>query len=132
MRSCGRWRRSARASATWACISSRSAGCCGPRAGRRRWNTARSPSRPGRDSGSNRHPECSSMTPCESEGAAMLYVIHALDKNGEMPTRAKHYRDHRLHLDRAEDYNVDVITAGTLIADDGETPCGSIFVIDAS
>ena len=41
------WRRAA-------CISSRSAGCCGPRAGRRRWNTARSRSRPGRDSGSNR------------------------------------------------------------------------------
>jgi uncharacterized protein len=65
------------------------------------------------------------------EDAAMLYVIHALDKNGEMPARAKHYRDHRVHLDRAEDYNVDVITAGSLIADDGETPCGSIFVIDA-
>jgi uncharacterized protein YciI len=61
----------------------------------------------------------------------MLYVIHALDKPGELPTRAKHYRDHRLHLDRAEDYNVDVITAGTLVADDNETPCGSVFVIDA-
>ena len=61
----------------------------------------------------------------------MLFVIHALDKKGEMPTRAKHYRDHRIHLDRAEDYDVDVITAGTLIDDDGETPCGSVFVIDA-
>jgi uncharacterized protein YciI len=61
----------------------------------------------------------------------MLYVIHALDKEGELPTRAKHYRDHRIHLDRAEDYDVDVITAGTLVADDNETPCGSIFVIDA-
>jgi uncharacterized protein YciI len=61
----------------------------------------------------------------------MLFVIHALDKKGEMPTRAKHYRDHRIHLDRAEQYQVDVITAGTLISDDGETPCGSVFVIDA-
>ena len=61
----------------------------------------------------------------------MLFVIHALDKDGEMPMRAKHYRDHRIHLDRAEDYDVDVITAGTLIDADGETPCGSIFVIDA-
>ena len=60
----------------------------------------------------------------------MLFVIHALDKKGEMPTRAKHYRDHRIHLDRAEDYGVDVITAGTLLSDDGETPCGSIFVIE--
>ena len=28
-------------------------------------------------------------------------------------------------------YEVDVVTAGTLIADDRETPFGSIFVIDA-
>ena len=48
-----------------------------------------------------------------------------------MPTRAKFYRAHRIHLDNAEDYEVDVVTAGTLIADDGETPCGSVFVIDA-
>ena len=61
----------------------------------------------------------------------MLFVIHAIDKTGGMPTRAKFYRDHRIHLDRAETYDVDVVTAGTLVADDGETPCGSVFVIDA-
>ena len=55
----------------------------------------------------------------------MLFVIHALDKKGEMPTRAKHYRDHRIHLDHAEDYDVDVVTAGTLLADDGETPAAA-------
>jgi len=65
------------------------------------------------------------------QGAAMLFVVHATDKPGEMPTRAKFYRDHRVHLDKSEDYNVDVVTAGTLIGDDGETPCGSVFVIDA-
>jgi uncharacterized protein YciI len=65
------------------------------------------------------------------EEIVMLFVIHALDKKDEMPVRAKHYRDHRIHLDRAEDYDVDVITAGTLLADDGETPCGSVFVIEA-
>jgi uncharacterized protein YciI len=63
--------------------------------------------------------------------AAMLFVIHAIDRNDAMPTRAKFYRDHRIHLDRAGDHHVDVATAGTLIADDGETPCGSVFVIDA-
>ena len=62
----------------------------------------------------------------------MLFVIHAIDKKDGMPARAKHYRDHRIHLDKAEDYDVDVVTAGTLVADDGETPCGSIFVIDAT
>jgi uncharacterized protein len=61
----------------------------------------------------------------------MLWVVHATDKKDGMPTRAKFYRDHRLHLDKAEDYDVGVITAGTLVADDGETPVGSIFVIDA-
>ena len=61
----------------------------------------------------------------------MLFVVHALDKKNILPTRAKHYRDHRIHLDKAGDYAVDVVTAGTLLADDGETPAGSIFVIDA-
>jgi uncharacterized protein YciI len=61
----------------------------------------------------------------------MLFVIHAVDKADGMPTRAKFYRAHRVHLDQAERYNVDVVTAGTLVADDGETPAGSVFVIDA-
>src|SRR5689334_10807849 len=61
----------------------------------------------------------------------MLFVVHATDKKDIMPTRAKHYRAHRIHLDEAEKHHVDVATAGTLIADDGQTPCGSIFVIDA-
>jgi uncharacterized protein len=62
----------------------------------------------------------------------MLFVVHALDKKDILPTRAKHYRAHRIHLDRAEEHRVDVVTAGTLVADDGETPVGSIFVIDAA
>ena len=61
----------------------------------------------------------------------MLFVIHALDRRDGISTRAKFYRAHRIHLDQAERYNVDVVTAGTLVADDGETPVGSIFVIDA-
>jgi uncharacterized protein YciI len=61
----------------------------------------------------------------------MLFVIHAVDKTDGMPTRAKFYRAHRIHLDQAERYDVDVVTAGTLVADDGETPAGSVFVIDA-
>jgi uncharacterized protein len=62
----------------------------------------------------------------------MLFVVHALDKKDILPTRAKHYRAHRIHLDRAEEHAVDVITAGTLVDNDGETPVGSIFVIDAA
>ena len=61
----------------------------------------------------------------------MLFVVHATDRRDALPTRAKHYRAHRIHLDEADRYDVDVVTAGTLVADDGETPCGSVFVIDA-
>ena len=34
----------------------------------------------------------------------MLFVIYANDRKGGMPTRAKFYRDHRIHLDKAGDY----------------------------
>jgi uncharacterized protein len=61
----------------------------------------------------------------------MLFVVHAVDKTDMLPTRAKFYRAHRVHLDDAVNYDVDVVTAGTLVADNGETPVGSIFVIDA-
>jgi uncharacterized protein len=53
----------------------------------------------------------------------MLFVIHATDRRDGMATRAKFYRAHQ--------HNVDVVTAGTLLAADGETPVGSVFVIDA-
>ena len=62
----------------------------------------------------------------------MLFVVHALDKKAMMPVRAKHYRDHRIHLDKSAAHGVNVVTAGTLLADDGETPAGSIIVIDAA
>ena len=62
----------------------------------------------------------------------MLFVIHATDRKDGLPTRAKFYRANRQHLDDAAANDVDVVTAGTLIADDGETPVGSVFVIDAA
>ncbi len=61
----------------------------------------------------------------------MLFVVHATDRKDALATRAKFYRAHRIHLDKAEDHKVGVVTAGTLVADDGETPVGSVFVVDA-
>jgi uncharacterized protein len=61
----------------------------------------------------------------------VLFVVHATDRKDALATRAKHYRAHRVHLDEADKHHVDVVTAGTLVAQDGETPCGSVFVIDA-
>ena len=49
----------------------------------------------------------------------MLFVVHAVDKTDMLPTRAKFYRAHCVHLDDAANYDVDVVTAGTLVADDG-------------
>jgi uncharacterized protein YciI len=59
------------------------------------------------------------------------YVIHAVDRPDALATRAKHYRAHRVHLDRAADHKVAVMTAGTLVASDGETPVGSLFILEA-
>jgi len=61
----------------------------------------------------------------------MQFVVHAIDKADILATRAKFYRQHRIHLDEAGKHGIAVLTAGTLVADDGETPCGSVFVIDA-
>ena len=62
----------------------------------------------------------------------MLFVVHALDKKDILPTRAKHYRAHRIYLDHAEEHAVEVVTADILVADDGETPVGSIIIVDAA
>jgi uncharacterized protein len=59
------------------------------------------------------------------------FVVHAVDRPDVLATRAKHYRAHRIHLDQAGQHNVAVVTAGTLVAPDGETPVGSLFILEA-
>ncbi len=61
----------------------------------------------------------------------MLFVIHAMDRKDALTTRAKHYRAHRQHLDESAKHGVTVISAGSLVADDDETPIGSFFMVDA-
>jgi uncharacterized protein YciI len=61
----------------------------------------------------------------------MHFVIHAVDRPDALNTRAKFYRDHRIHLDQADRHRVKVVTAGTLVAADGETPVGSLFILEA-
>jgi uncharacterized protein YciI len=61
----------------------------------------------------------------------MHFVIHAVDKPGIIETRARHFRDHRIHLDESRRHGVDIFTAGSLVAEDGETPVGSLFVVEA-
>jgi uncharacterized protein len=59
------------------------------------------------------------------------FVIHAMDKKDSLTIRAKFYRAHRVHLDEAGTHGVDVLTAGPLVAEDGETPIGSLFIVEA-
>ena len=62
----------------------------------------------------------------------MFFVIHATDKPDALQTRAKFYRVHRVHLEEGDRHGVKVLMAGPLVADDGETPVGSLFVIEAN
>lgn len=61
----------------------------------------------------------------------MFFVIHAMDRKDGLPTRAKFFRAHRIHLDEAASQNVSILTAGPLVDDDGETPIGSLIVVEA-
>jgi uncharacterized protein len=61
----------------------------------------------------------------------MHFVIHAVDKLGIIETRAKHFRAHRLHLDESRKHGVEIFTAGPLVDEDGETPVGSLFILEA-
>ena len=61
----------------------------------------------------------------------MHFVIHAVDKPNIIETRAKHWRAHRIHLDESRKYGVEILTAGPLVAEDGETPVGSLFIVEA-
>jgi uncharacterized protein YciI len=67
-----------------------------------------------------------------ARGRIVLFVVHALDKKDIPATHAEHYRAHCIHLDQAEEHAVEVVTADILVADDGETPVGSIFIVDAA
>jgi len=47
------------------------------------------------------------------------FVIHAVDRTDALPTRAKFYRAHRIHLDQAADHGIHVMTAGSPRAEIG-------------
>ena len=59
----------------------------------------------------------------------MLFSIHCLDREGALQTRLDNYDAHRAHLNST---TTTIVLAGPVVADDGETPVGSVFVIDAA
>ena len=63
----------------------------------------------------------------------MRFVVHALDKPDALPRRMQVIGAHHRHLDEApEQHGVQILLSGPLTRDDGETICGSFFLLEAS
>ena len=59
----------------------------------------------------------------------MRFAIHCLDGEGAVATRLSLYETHKAYLTAAE--RVRMVISGPLLAEDGETMIGSLFVVDA-
>lgn len=58
----------------------------------------------------------------------MRFAIHCRDAEGALPMRLSLYDAHKAHLAAA---TLGMVISGPLLAEDGETMIGSLFVIDA-
>jgi hypothetical protein len=58
----------------------------------------------------------------------MHFITHCLDRPGALDTRRARYDEHREYL---ADPSVRLVVAGPLLADDGETMIGSLFLTEA-
>lgn len=61
----------------------------------------------------------------------MYFVIHAFDKK-DSSIRKDNYPTHLAFLNEASKYGVKIVMSGPLVLDDGVTPVGSHFIIDAA
>lgn len=61
-----------------------------------------------------------------------LFVIHALDRDGALGLRLAHYDAHKAFLADPSPYGVTIVMSGPLVADDGTTMIGSLFVVEAA
>jgi uncharacterized protein YciI len=62
----------------------------------------------------------------------MLFSIHALDRSGALPTRLANYDAHKAFLSDTSRFGVKIVMSGPLVADDGQTMIGSLFLVEAS
>ena len=62
----------------------------------------------------------------------MLFVIHCLDAKDSGNARKQHYPAHDEFLKNHTKYGAQIVMSGPLLADDGATPAGSHFIIEAS
>jgi len=61
----------------------------------------------------------------------MLFVIHAVDKQGALDKRLAHYDAHKAFLLDPSQFGVRIEMSGPLTADDGLTMIGSLFLVEA-
>ncbi|GGF71706.1 hypothetical protein GCM10007301_34310 [Azorhizobium oxalatiphilum] len=61
----------------------------------------------------------------------MLFVIHAVDHKDGLATRLAHYDAHKAFLSDTSSFGVAIVMSGPLVADDGQTMIGSLFLIEA-
>ncbi|HEY1942741.1 MAG TPA: YciI family protein [Roseiarcus sp.] len=62
----------------------------------------------------------------------MLFAIHARDKNEALPTRLANYDAHKAFLSDTSAHGVRIVMSGPLVADDGSTMVGSLFLVEAA
>lgn len=62
----------------------------------------------------------------------MLFAIHAIDRTGALPTRLANYDAHKTFLGDTTRFGVKIVMSGPLVADDGTTMIGSLFLIEAA
>jgi uncharacterized protein YciI len=58
----------------------------------------------------------------------MRFVVHCLDGPGALPLRQEHYEAHKAYLATGA---IATVVSGPLLADDGETMIGSLFIFEA-
>ena len=58
----------------------------------------------------------------------MHVIVHCLDRAGAVQDRLDHYDAHKAYLGSAP---VKIVISGPLLAEDGETMIGSLFLIEA-
>lgn len=58
----------------------------------------------------------------------MLFIIHGVDKPDHVDVRKSNMED---HVQYVKNQKQKLHMAGPMLMDDGETPCGTVLVIDA-
>lgn len=61
----------------------------------------------------------------------MLFAIHGVDRQGALDARLAHYEAHKAFLSDTSALGVKIVMSGPLVADDGTTMIGSLFLIEA-